>query len=274
MFLKFIKNNGNNSFIEHLEVGLPGVSGAVAWGDYDNDGDLDLLLTGSSDTGNISKIYKNVVEVSNTPPSIPTGLVSIANTNSVTLQWNKATDAETPSDGLTYNICITDSGLSAPYRVSPMSDITTGYRKIIQMGNAQKDTSRIIKDLPLGTYIWYVQAIDNGFTGSVFSETKYFTIVLDNIEEEDISGEQGLTFTIYPNPTGSQFTIDLSNDIYKEIHLQIIDITGKLIYTDIIEHPNPQITINLNNVAPGLYYLQLKADNQNSIVRKIVITSE
>ena len=33
--------------------------GSVAWGDYDNDGDLDILLTGNSITGIISKIYRN-----------------------------------------------------------------------------------------------------------------------------------------------------------------------------------------------------------------------
>ena len=33
---------------------------SVAWGDYDNDGDLDLLLTGTNDgTNGIARIYRN-----------------------------------------------------------------------------------------------------------------------------------------------------------------------------------------------------------------------
>ncbi len=39
---------------------LPGLeNGAVAWGDFDNDGDDDLLLAGASGTGPISRIYRN-----------------------------------------------------------------------------------------------------------------------------------------------------------------------------------------------------------------------
>jgi len=39
---------------------IPGVRDcSVEWGDYDGDGDVDLLITGESDQGAISKIYRN-----------------------------------------------------------------------------------------------------------------------------------------------------------------------------------------------------------------------
>jgi hypothetical protein len=34
-------------------------SGSVSWGDYDNDGDLDFLLTGSTGTENLTWVYRN-----------------------------------------------------------------------------------------------------------------------------------------------------------------------------------------------------------------------
>ena len=56
-----VYRNDNGNFID-INAGLiPAAYGsAVAWGDYDNDGDLDILLSGRIDNVNrISKIYRN-----------------------------------------------------------------------------------------------------------------------------------------------------------------------------------------------------------------------
>jgi hypothetical protein len=58
---KIYKNSGNNTFSEQINITLQGVHySSVTWGDYDNDGDLDILLTGENENHvSDSKIYKN-----------------------------------------------------------------------------------------------------------------------------------------------------------------------------------------------------------------------
>ncbi len=56
---RIYRNDGNSTFTDII-AGLPGVyASSVAWGDYDNDGDIDILLTGSTGNEFISKIYHN-----------------------------------------------------------------------------------------------------------------------------------------------------------------------------------------------------------------------
>ena len=52
--------NTGSGFTNVPIAGLPGVdSGSVAWGDYDNDGRLDFLLTGYTNNGDVSQLWRN-----------------------------------------------------------------------------------------------------------------------------------------------------------------------------------------------------------------------
>ena len=54
------RNLGNGTFTK-ISINLPGVlMGAVAWGDFDRDGRLDLLLTGNTSTGAVSQVWRNL----------------------------------------------------------------------------------------------------------------------------------------------------------------------------------------------------------------------
>jgi hypothetical protein len=160
-----------------MNAGLPGVEqGAAAWGDYDNDGRLDLLLTGASGAGPLSRIYGGHGAPANTAPTMPEGLSADVEGDEVTLSWVGATDEQTATPGLSYNLRIgTTPG--ANDITSAMADGGSGWRRVVQLGNAQKRTSWTVKVPRGGEYYWSVQAIDGAYAGSPFAAEQGFRVV-------------------------------------------------------------------------------------------------
>jgi hypothetical protein len=178
-------NNGGGSFTLDTNVALPGIYGYAAWGDYENDGRLDILLVGATAMQNqygndigVSSIYRNLCPITNNPPTAPTGLTASVSNNYVSLAWAAATDAQTPAAGLTYNLRI-GSTPGGSDLLSPESDITNGFRLLAQVGNTQLGTNAIvdISAFPADTTCyWSVQAVDSGWAGSVFAAEGSFYV--------------------------------------------------------------------------------------------------
>ncbi|NTW23580.1 MAG: T9SS type A sorting domain-containing protein [Lentimicrobium sp.] len=171
--------------------------------DYDNDGDLDVFLTGWADYTGQTKIFRNNLTVENLPPSPPTNLSAIRNGNKVTFSWQPSTDDHTDFENLTYNIYVGTQPESATI-MQPCADINTGFRKIANFGNTSLNTSWSLTLPDEATdYYWGVQAIDNSFLGSEF--TDYTSINMPPIVFTDEPSEQDarkINFNGRVNPGG------------------------------------------------------------------------
>lgn len=180
------RNDGSGTFVD-IAGGFPGAQdGSVAWGDADNDGDLDLLLTGTNiKDGKLTRVFRNSASVANTPPAAPTGLTTTVNSpTSQTFSWTAATDAKTPSTGLSYNLRVgTTPGGSDVF--TSMVNPATGFRRLSTAGAIQ-GTSWTLNGLKPGTnYFWSVQAVDSSFAGSPFAPEPQSTNTAPVVQPRD-----------------------------------------------------------------------------------------
>ncbi len=187
---KIYRNDGG-SFVD-VNSDLPGAyNGSADWGDYDNDGDLDILLTGEDNYHpRVTRIYRNNIGTSNTTPAAPPSLTSVVDADSVTLSWGAASDNETPTLGLTYNLHIGTTPGGGEI-MSPHAAAATGYRLIPALGNVNHVTSWTIGGFPEETYYWSVQAVDAGYMGSAFATEQTFTIATPPTAPTSLSAAPG-----------------------------------------------------------------------------------
>lgn len=206
--------------------------GRAAWGDFDNDGDLDMIISGldSVNFDGTTRLYRNQTSafVANTPPTAPSGVTAEINptqTNTLVVNWSAASDATTAANALTYNIRV---GLRPGefQTQSPHADLTTGYRRIVKQGNTFSGTTWTLRNLAWGkTYYISVQAVDQSFAGSEWSEE--FSITID----PGINREAFLPNTFTPNGDGTNdFFRVVTHENVSEINFRIFDRLGKLMY--------------------------------------------
>ena len=82
--------------------------------------------------------------------------------------------------------------------------------------------------------------------------------------------EDTFKISFYPNPTKEYLTINLGLNPEDNYTLQIIDINGKIVQTEIISNPKQLETINVSKLSKGIYLANLVSE-MNSVRSKIII---
>ena len=194
-----VYRNDNGNFVDS-GIPLVGLStAALAWGDYDHDGDLDILLSGAPEFGYTTRVYRNNAIMLNTAPTTPSSLTAVPSGHTVALSWNKSTDNETAQNGLTYNLRVGKTPGEGEV-VSPMAEAGSGMRRVAQLGNTNQNTRWTLKNLSPGKYYWSVQAIDNAFAGSAFAPEQSF-VINPTILQPEVQASASI---------GSEFWVDLT----------------------------------------------------------------
>ena len=176
-------------------------------------------------------------EVGNTSATLNGALVSAGNSENYTVGFALATVADfTLEDADVQNITAT------------LTDATF---------------SQAVNDLAEGQTYFFRAYITNE-AGTAYGAVETFT--LSGLNDAIANG---LTATIYPNPANTQATLQI-NGLNQDAKIVISDIQGRILSQEEISASTTTYTINLNNMASGVYYVRIVTDNVISTQKLIV----
>lgn len=264
--------NKNGEFVEVNTPFYDMGRSTLAWGDYDGDGDLDLIIAGFSPSllRPVTAVYRNNHNLPGKIPSSPVKLNSaFQEDGSVLFSWERPDEGFGKYIGpLTYNLRIgTEPG--GTDILSPLAKPKGGLRKVVKNGNTGISESWMLTGFELGkTYYWSVQALDMAYRGSEFAEEQLLQVV--NIPVQD-SPE---LLRIFPNPASDQITVSIPEGMFtsNSIRVRIIDASGKFVYFDkYLDGSGSNLLLDINALDNGVYMLELSAKNAAQRLRFVKI---
>lgn len=226
--------------------------GSAQWGDFDNDGDIDILMSGLEDDYNPETIiYRNEAGDNayheNTNPLPPAGLLSEVNGDEVMLSWEGASDEQTLFLCLNYNIMVGTEPGSGDTK-NPMADPGNGIRKIKGIGNSGQNLSSVLKNLEPGTYYWRVQSIDQAGMASAFSEEDSFDIIATSVSEQIVSD----ALFVFPNPVTDFLRFSGADQVSAIV---IYNTKGERVLNH--ENVEREKSVDVSVLTPGIYFYQV-----------------
>jgi hypothetical protein len=167
---------------------------------------------------------------SNSAPDVPGALAAQIGAGKTTLSWNASTDKETDQKAMSYNIRVgtRPGGFDV---VSPLSNTSSGYRRMPRAGNQGARTSAVLANLPHGTYYWSVQAVDNQYAGSNFSAEKTFQIGSSSVPGDHLPPSAYALKQNYPNPFNPSTAIEFVLPRDGRVVMTVYDMLGQEVST-------------------------------------------
>ncbi|MGQ0827810.1 MAG: T9SS type A sorting domain-containing protein [Bacteroidota bacterium] len=109
--------------------------------------------------------------------------------------------------------------------------------------------------------IFNLSSSDNGLYGM---NTPGFFAIDDFITASTATGivseNKEVSLNVFPNPSSNQLTIDLSNVSESQVKVDVTDIQGKLMYSE-IQNTGKSFHMNISNFENGIYFINISGEN-------------
>lgn len=78
-----------------------------------------------------------------------------------------------------------------------------------------------------------------------------------------------LNVDVFPNPFDAQLQIN-GSELTDAVSIQVIDITGKVMMSEVIVAVNNSVTLNTASIQQGTYFVRIVSGNGLKITKKVV----
>ncbi len=251
-YTKIWENDGNANFTEK-NFGLPQLKeGDIEWGDVNNDGKVDLVITGTATGESEAHLFIN-----NT-----TSFDEDSNFNVIGAQQLSNIELADFNDDQTLDIFIAGNNYS--------NNTSTLIAKIYlnTAASFSENTDAILEPLQ------YVDAhaidydndgkmdlFETGLTANYVGTTKLYHNGSVSAIENNLANQ----FHIYPNPVSTNLHIIHNNNLPYQIFIN--DLTGKEVYRG---QSDQNMQIRVADYPQGIYLIKI-VSGQNSLVQKLIV---
>lgn len=150
------------------------------------------------------------------------------------------------------------------------SDNENGEYELIAEVNP--DDTSYFDEIDIGTYYYKVTALysTEGDTCESQAAPNQENPSIDYVQiiVTDIIENQDIAFSIYPNPVNNKYVIIQGTDIK---NIKIFNVIGQPVYAKEVTTENSSVSIYVDNLLEGIYFVSVTDNNNNNFTKKLII---
>lgn len=119
-----------------------------------------------------------------------------------------------------------------------------------------------------GIYAVDARRIKVQFVSDNYDENNGFEMTYETVC--NVNENNGLNVAVYPNPASSTLFVEFDGEFQGQVAFKVMDMTGKLVSVENVEAFNGQHSLNVSNLAKGMYVLNIES-KQGRAIRKFIV---